>query len=119
MASFPKLSTGCIAQYPSAREIATKTRVLTYLDGSEQRFRQLGSVQKRWIVRFQNATEREIAAMEHFFLLLRGSADAFTFTDPWDGREYDNCSLESDQIELRYLAHGQCATALIIRTNPE
>lgn len=119
MVSFPALSTGCVAQYPSRRETETKTRVLTYVDGSEQRFRQLGVARRRWIIRLQNATEREVSAIEAFFVLLRGSADTFSFFDPWDGKKYDNCSLESDQIELRYVGHGRCATALVIRTNPK
>ena len=119
MLTFPKLSTNCIAQYPSTREISCQTRVLTYVDGTEQRFPQVASASIRWIVRLHRATERELAALEDFFINLRGSADKFAFTDPWDGTEHLNCSLDSDTVELRYVAHNVGASTLTIRTNAQ
>ena len=41
MSDFPKLRTGVVAQYPATRELRFSTSVTSFLDGSEQRYRDL------------------------------------------------------------------------------
>ena len=41
MNEFPKLKTGAVAQYPAQRTTRYSTHVMRFMDGSEQRYREL------------------------------------------------------------------------------
>ena len=105
MAQFPKLKTGAVAQYPIVREARLRNDGVRFLDGSYQRYRDAGAVRHRWTIQLELLDEGEMAAMEEFFLAVQGAYTTFTFTDPWDGHDYENCRLESDEVEL--IAQGE------------
>ena len=88
-----------MAQYPLAREARLRNQAVRFLDGSEQRYRDAGAPRRRWAIRLELLDEGELAAVEEFFAAMQGAYTAFTFTDPWDGQEYANCSLESDEAD--------------------
>jgi hypothetical protein len=50
MATFPALRTGAVAQYPSERHMRFSTRVLEFVDGQEQRFREFSRGLRRWVI---------------------------------------------------------------------
>jgi hypothetical protein len=52
------------------------------------------------VIRLDLLDEREMAALEAFFVANEGQFASFEFTDPWNGQRYGNCSLESDEIQL-------------------
>ena len=117
MAGFPRLKTGSVLQYPAGREVRFSTRVLRFVDGGEQRFRQRAGGLRRWQVRLDLLDEGEMAEMENFFFESQGRFGTFSFTDPWDGTEYANCSLETDEIELHALGEMRGRTAVVVREN--
>jgi phage-related protein len=117
VATFPKLKTGAIAQYPSGRKIDYRTAVTRFLDGSEQRFRQTGIATRRWVIQLSQVTSEEIAAIEDFFLSAQGQFGSFSFTDPWDETEYPDCSLESDELSATASADWHWAAQIVIRNN--
>jgi len=110
MATFPRLKTGAIAQYPIVRQGQFRNQTVRFLDGTEQRYRDSGVARRRWQILLSDLDETELAAMEEFFLLNQGSCGSFAFEDPWDGEVYDDCSLELDDMvvttvdEMRGLA---------------
>jgi hypothetical protein len=114
MAQFPKLRTGAVAQYPVAREARLRNDGLRFLDGSYQRYRDAGSVRRRWTIQLDLLDEGEMAAMEEFFLAQQGAYATFTFTDPWDGHDYANCRLESDQVVLTAEGEMRGSTTLTV-----
>ena len=67
MANFPALKTGAVAQYGSDRSRRFSTRVLRFLDGSEQRFPGLGTPLLQWVIRLDLLDESELANLELFF----------------------------------------------------
>src|SRR5215813_4546013 len=103
MGTFPKLKTGAVLQYPATRGLRYANRVMRFLDGTEQRFRANGDAKRRWEIRLDQIDELEMAEIEQFFLENQGVFGSFSFTDPWDGTEYPNCSLESDGLRLQAL----------------
>jgi hypothetical protein len=117
MASFPQLRTGAIAQYPSQKQIAFPTIVSRFIDGSEQRFRSAKGPERRWMIRLSQITAEEMAALEEFFETVQGRFGSFTFIDPWDGTEYPDCSLDSDEFGSNAASDWRWATKLIIRSN--
>jgi len=117
MAAFPKLQTGAVAQYPSARNIAFRTTVSRFIDGMEQRFRAAKGPAQRWDIRLSQASAEEIYAMEAFFETAQGQFGNFAFVDPWDGTEYPNCSLETDEFAVDAASEWRWATRLVIRNN--
>lgn len=104
MIQFPKLKTGAVAQYPSTREARLRTDSLRFLDGTFQRYRDAGALQRRWVIRLELLDEGEMAAIEEFFAAMQGGYTAFTFTDPWDEQDYPNCRIGD---EVAFLATGE------------
>ncbi len=118
MAAFPALKTGAIAQYPVRRGTEFATRVLAFIDGSEQRYREAGKSLHRWILQLDRLDEQELRGLEEFFANMQGRYGDFEFTDPWDGMTYASCSLESDELSLTLSGESSGGTKLIIRENP-
>ena len=117
MAAFPKLASGAVAQYPSARRAESRTTVLQYVDGAEQRFRNRAEPALRWVIRLSDVATEELFAIERFFLDQQGQFGSFSFIDPWDGTEYPDCSFESDEFHADSFAEGRSSATLIIRNN--
>ncbi len=117
MATFPRLKTAAVAQYPANRIILFQNRVLRFLDGKEQRYRERGNPLHRWEIRLNELDEGEIAAIDGFFWSNQGRLGSFAFTDPWDGTTYPDCSLASDDLELLSLGEMRGKTELIVAEN--
>ena len=117
MSDFPLLKTGAVMQYPAEKELGYATHVMRFVDGSEQRCREYSVPLHRWLIRLDLLDEMELATMEEFFLARQGSLDAFSFTDPWDGTPYPNCSFENEEAVIEYLGEGRGRTALVVKEN--
>lgn len=55
--------------------------------------------------------------LHEFFLTQSGAAESFSFTDPWDGTVYPNCSLSGDVMAEELSDVEQGKTTLIISEN--
>ena len=117
MANFPALKTGAVAQYPSDRTRRFSTQVLRFLDGGEQRFAGFGAPLKKWLIRLALLDETELAGLEEFFVEQGGRAGTFTFTDPWDGTVYPNCSFEGDTMTADYRGRSDGAASVVVKEN--
>ena len=117
MATFPKLHTGAVTQYPSGKSVAFQTTVSQFIDGTEQRFRSAKGPRKRWEIRLSQVSPEEMGAVEDFFRSAQGRFSAFSFVDPWDGTEYSNCSFEMDELTSSASGEQRWATRLKIRNN--
>lgn len=117
MASFPLLKTGVVAQYPADRQRNFSTQVFRFLDGSEQRFPAYGAPLLEWTIRLDLLDESELTNLEQFFESEGGRAGSFSFTDPFDGTVYANCSFETDTLALNFAGPQQGQTTVVIREN--
>lgn len=117
MPSFPPLKTNAVAQYPASKAIAFRNQALRFLDGGEQRYRDSAGPLRRWQIRLTALDESEMAALETFFAESQGAAGSFSFTDPWDGAVYPDCSLENDGMTLQWSGELQGRTSLTIVQN--
>lgn len=117
MAAFPVLKTGAIAQYPAARARRYSTVVHEFVDGSEQRHGEFGAALRRWVIRLDLLDEAELFRLEEFFLERGGAAESFSFTDPWDGTEYPDCSFEGDEMELVFAEVGSGQAQVVVKEN--
>ena len=117
MSEFPQLKTEAVAQYPAQKTVSYSTQVMKFVDGSSQRCREYSAPIRRWIISLDLLDEAELAAMEEFFLSQQGELGEFSFSDPWDGTEYENCSLDNSDTALEYLRQGRSRTMLIVREN--
>ena len=117
MASFPKLRTGAIAQYPSTRSVQAPVTVLRFVDGSEQRFRRTRGPVRRWTVRLSEVTDAELAAVELFFAERQGRTGVFEFLDPWDGTVYPECSFDGDEFDAVLKGEDRASAVFTIRNN--
>lgn len=117
MSTFPTLKTGAIIQYPAQREIRFATQVLTFIDGSEQRFQLYQSPLHRWVISVDLLDQSELHQLQEFFRTQEGASQSFSFTDPWDGTNYPNCSLEGDDIVGILKEEVNGTTSLTVREN--
>ena|ERR1700733_1101137 len=117
MANFPALKTGAVAQYPSDRTRQFSTQVFRFMDGSEQRFPGYGTALRQWTIRLDLLDEGELSKLLEFFLSEAGRAGNFTFTDPWDGTVYSNCSFGSDTLALQFQGPQNGVTQVVVKEN--
>lgn len=117
MATFPRLKTEAVAQYPATRGMRFQNQVVRFLDGEEQRYRDSAGPLRRWEILLDRLDDAEMAAIEAFFLESQGSFGAFAFTDPWDGTVHPNCSLEGDLMELTFVDEMRGAGSLTVVEN--
>lgn len=117
MQEFPRLKTGAVAQYPARRVTRFSTQVMQFADGSEQRFREFGGPLLRWVIALNTLDEEEMDALEAFFLAEQGGHGTFTFADPWDGTEYEGCSLENPDAFFQFTGFNDGRARLVVRQN--
>jgi hypothetical protein len=117
MASFPTLKTGAVAQYGSDRSRQFSTRVLRFIDGSEQRFPEYGTSLLQWVIRLDLLDESELESLELFFENEGGRAGNFSFTDPWDGTVYASCSFADDDLALQFEEVARGKTQVVVKEN--
>ena len=114
---FPKLRTGVVAQYPSIKQIAFRTNVSQFVDGTGQRFRAARGPAQHWVIQMSHVSAEEMADIEKFFESARGGFGSFSFVDPWDGTEYSDCSLDADSFSTTAATEWRWASQLIVRNN--
>jgi phage-related protein len=114
---FPTLKTGATLQYPAQRATAFSTDVVRFVDGSEQRFRGYQTRLKQWVIQLDLLDETELHTLHEFFLTQSGAAESFSFTDPWDGTVYPNCSMSGDVMAEELSDVEQGKTTLTISEN--
>jgi len=114
---FPTLKTGAVAQYPARRTLQFKTDGIRFLDGTEQRFRDSPSVLHRWTIQLDLLDESELVALDQFFVSNQARFGSFSFTDPWDGTVYPNCSLAGDTYGFQLSAEMRGKATLTVCQN--
>ena len=117
MATFPELKTTAIAQYPLARREQFQNQTVRFVDGREQRYRDSAGARLEWDIQLSQLDEGELAAIEEFFLENQGKFGHFSFTDPSDGKVYENCSMAMDGLELVTAAEMRGSTRLTVVRN--
>lgn len=114
MSTFPQLKTGAVAQYPLQRTIRFSTGIAQFVDGTEQRYRQLRGGLKRWTIDLDLLDEDEMAAFLDFALDEEGAFGEFAFTDPIDGVVYPACRFENDALVRQFVDTGHGSTSVVV-----
>jgi uncharacterized protein (TIGR02217 family) len=117
MSNFPTLKTGATLQYPAQRASEFSTDVVRFVDGSEQRFRSYATSLRRWVIQLNLLDETELHMLREFFRTQSGAAESFSFTDPWDGTVFSNCSLDGDEMAEELSSAEQGKTTLTVVEN--
>ena len=117
MSTFPALKTGAVTQLPAHRTLQFATDVLQFLDGTEQRFSNYATSCHRWSVSFDVLDEAELQNIRSFVQQMNCAVGVFSFTDPWDGTVYTNCSLEGESTTDLLRGPLESGTSMIIREN--
>ena len=117
MADFPKLKTGATTQYPSERHVEYSTRVLSFIGGAEQRWRERGSGGRRWVLCLAEVDESEMAGIAAFFSSQNGRLGHFSFEDPWTGSVFPDCSFDQDGFTVSCAGEGRLSAVVQIREN--
>lgn len=113
MLQFPRLKTGVQAQHPLQRAHECPVRVLTFLDGKEQRF-PVRRGRKSWTIYLDQLDEREAADVEAFARLHFVTLEPFEFTDPATGRKHGPCRLAGSALEVLCAGRGRLGATLVI-----
>jgi phage-related protein len=113
--SFPVLKTGAVIQYPADRTPQFSTQAYRFVDGSEQRFPGFPGVLQQWTIKLDLLDEGELEKLREFFLSQEGRAGSFSFTDPWTGTVYSNCSFGSDTLSLVFQGPQNGGTQVVVK----
>ncbi|HEX8812929.1 MAG TPA: hypothetical protein VF742_13140 [Terracidiphilus sp.] len=97
MATFPALNTGAVAQYPLGFGVRYATQAVWFLDGTQQKYRLIGTGLRRWTLKLDLLQEDELGAVIAFVEQQGGAP--FTFTDPLTGAGVPNCVLCGEQFD--------------------
>ena len=117
MSTFPLLKTGAVMQYPARRVDQYGTDVVVFLDGREQRCRKLAAPIRHWVVELTMLDESEVRSLEEFLISNRGSYGDFSFTDPWSGTAYTDCSFAEDTLQMSFEAQDRAKLRLTVVEN--
>jgi hypothetical protein len=117
VAAFPALKTGAIGQYPLERMTAFSTAIFRFLDGGEQRLPRYANRLRWWKIDLSLLDESELTALSDFFVAQGGRSGTFSFTDPWDGTVYSNCSFDADQAVFSFTAAARGETSVTVKEN--
>lgn len=117
MNTFPTLKTGAVAQYPARKTETYSTQIVRFVDGSEQRFGDYGAPIHSWTIQVSLLDEAEMQLIRQFFRTQMGASGVFSFTDPWTGTVYANCSLDNSTLVETFDAEMRGQTQLIVREN--
>jgi len=104
-------------QYPAAKSTRYLNQVVRFVDGAEQRYRDSAGPLRRWKIRLDLLDEGELAGLEEFFEAQQGRFGSFSFTDPQDGTEYPDCSLEDDEFLLELEGELRGRASLVVKEN--
>jgi hypothetical protein len=115
MATFPSMKTSAVAQYPARRRVRYRNDAVRFVDGTEQRYRDSEGPLHEWEIRLELLDEGELSAIEEFFAANQGAFGTFSFTDPWSGQVYENCSLAADGIAMTASGEMRGATSLVVQ----
>jgi hypothetical protein len=115
--TFPTLKTNAVAQYPAQRIVYYRNQIVRFVDGAEQRYRDGAGGLHRWVIKLDLLDESEAAALDDFLTTNQGQFGTFSFTDPWDGTVYPNCSLELDGMSITANGEMRSKTSLTVVEN--
>jgi Conserved hypothetical protein 2217 (DUF2460) len=115
--TFPVLKTNAVAQYPAQRVVYYRNQAMRFVDGTEQRFRDSAGPLHQWVIKLELLDEGEAAALDAFLMANQGQFGSFSFTDPWDGTVYPNCSLGADAMSVTASGVMRSKTSLVVVEN--
>ena len=116
-ATFPTLKTGSFIQYPATKITGYSSVIVRFLDGSDQRYRQLTPPLRRWVIQLDMLDEAELATLDQFFIAEEGRFGMFAFVDPWTQTNFPNCSLDQEALGYQLTEESRGTTHLVIVEN--
>lgn len=118
MATFPLLSTGVLAQYPTPLTSGQSAQVIWFLDGSDQRYLNQGRMLRQWQIKLDLLNETEIQQLETFFAEQQGDYSPFSFPDPFSGTDVPNCRFAAPGLVSDYVGVDVSSTSFwVVETN--
>jgi len=109
---FPTLSSGAVTQYGGPFGFVWPAQVISFVDGTDQRFLACGNVFRRWAIDLRLLNESEIASIEAFFNGALGEYSTFMFPDPISGTNVPNCRIGAPELISDYQDVDIAATSL-------
>ncbi|MBI3209238.1 MAG: DUF2460 domain-containing protein [Candidatus Solibacter usitatus] len=114
MADFPTLKTGAPSQYPMHSSREYRTEVVSFLDGTEQRFRLQNTAARKWGVPLRELDEREARNFRMHFEQQRGRQGSFTLVDPETG-VVEVAEFDGDAFTMAHEDDDKAGVYLVIR----
>lgn len=96
MANFPTLSSGQVAKHPATRIRSASTKVLSFADDTEQRWKQRAPL-ARFTLTYRRLKQADMITLRNFFDSMKGEYDS-TFSITLDGTTYNNCAFDQDEF---------------------
>lgn len=98
MASLPLLKSGVLCKYPVEHSQEFRTRVIRFLDDSEQRFTVRPPLQRFSLV-YRAIDAEDLTRLRQFWESMKGQFDASWSLD-WNGEQIERCRFDSDEFKF-------------------
>ena len=115
--TFPLLKTGAAAQYPASRTISYSSRVIRFLDGSDQRYRDYSGPLHKWTLPLTVLDDTELSTLEQFVVAQEGRFGSFSFADPWTQVQYSSCSMNQEGLDYVLTQEARGAAGVVLQEN--
>ena len=117
MPAFPTLKTGAVAQYPASKTVCYSSRVVKFLDGTDQRYREYDVPRHKWLFPLTQLDQAELSALEQFFTSQSGQFSGFAFTDPWTQTGYPACSIDQNTLAYELTEEVRASSGIAVTEN--
>lgn len=115
--TFPLLKTGAVAQYPASTSISYSSRVIRFLDGSDQRYRDYSSPLHKWALLLNLLDDAELSALEQFVVTQEGRFGNFAFAEPGTQVQYSSCSINQEGLDYVLTQEARGAAGIVVQEN--
>ena len=112
-AVFPNISTGDVCLYPVTQTLAMPTRVIRFLDDTEQRWRSADPLNS-WVLTYNRILWADIVTLQNFFNTVKGAFDS-TWTFPFLGTNYTSMCFDQDDFSAVESDPGRYTVSLKLR----
>lgn len=98
MAALPTIRSGAVALYPLARRARIKTRVVSFIDDTEQRWR-VAPTLASFVLTYTAINAADLATLRTFWLITKGRFDK-TWSFTINGTTYNYLGFDSDEFKV-------------------
>lgn len=116
MASFPTISSGVVTRYPLTRASVARTKVIEFVDNTEQRYID-GTPSDKFRLQFDRLATADMLTLQTFYSSTKGAFDQ-TWSITIGPDTIISCFFDADEFSATEASEGQWTVSLDVSSRP-